>query len=469
MKKTIKKIIILIGIILSICLIYLTSKLSILPNKYILILTIIETVLNIIGILTIMSKNKILKIISIFIYIIIIISSIIGIKYGKDTLKLFKIGFNNNNIEIKEYNVIVLKESKYNKLEELKTLGYLENTLEKNNYLDEIKIDIDKKKYKSIYELYEDLLNKNIESIILNGSYIDLLEDDYNDIKEKIKIIYSFDIKEEKEKQEETKDLKPINIYISGSDSRSGLIETNTRTDVNMIMTINPETKQILLTSIPRDYYVRLHNTTGYKDKLTHSGIYGIEMSKKTLEDLFDIKIDYVVKVGFQSIIKIIDLIGGIDIYSDQTFTTRCNDGGAEKTYVKEGLNHFTGAQALSYARERYAYLSGDNHRILNQQQVLEAIITQALKDKNILKKYSQFIDSFTELYRTDIPNSLIKEYIKNQLEKSSKWTIEKQVVRGTGSMNITYSMPGRSLYVMIPDEKSLENATNKIKKLQND
>ena len=469
MKKTIKKIIILIGIILSICLIYLTSKLSILPNKYILILTIIETVLNIIGILTIMSKNKILKIISIFIYTIIIISSIIGIKYGKDTLKLFKIGFNNNNIEIKEYNVIVLKESKYNKLEELKTLGYLENTLEKNNYLDEIKIDIDKKKYKSIYELYEDLLNKNIESIILNGSYIDLLEDDYNDIKEKIKIIYSFDIKEEKEKQEETKDLKPINIYISGSDSRSGLIETNTRTDVNMIMTLNPKTNKILLTSIPRDYYVQLHNTTGYKDKLTHSGIYGIEMSKKTLEDLFDIKIDYTIKVGFQSVIKIVDLIGGIDIYSDQTFTTRCNDGGAEKTYVKEGLNHFTGAQALSYARERYAYQSGDNHRILNQQQVLEAIITQALKDKNILKKYSEFIDSFTELYRTDIPNSLIKEYIKKQIENQNKWTIEKQVVRGTGSMNITYSMPGRNLYVMIPDEKSIENATNKIKKLQND
>ena len=235
-----------------------------------------------------------------------------------------------------------------------------------------------------------------------------------------------------------------------------------------MIMTINPEKRKILLTSIPRDYYVRLHGTTGYKDKLTHSGIYGIEMSKHTLEDVFGIKIDYTVKVGFNSVIEIVDLIGGIDINSDKTFTTHCGDGGAEKTYIKEGINHLTGPQALSYARERYAYIEGDNHRIQNQQQVLEAIITSSFKNKNIIIQYKEFLESFKNLYRTDIPDSLIKLYIKNQLEDNKPWTIEKQVVKGTGDTNITYSIPGRYLYVMNPDKESIEKATKSINNLIN-
>ena len=233
-----------------------------------------------------------------------------------------------------------------------------------------------------------------------------------------------------------------------------------------MIMTINPKERKILLTSIPRDYYIQLHGTSGYKDKLTHSGIYGINMSKYTLEDLFNIKIDYTIKVGFQSVIDIVDLIDGIDIISDSTFTTHCKDGGAEQTNIKEGLNHLTGPQALSYARERYAYTEGDNHRIQNQQQVLEAIITSSFKNKNIIKQYKEFLESFKNLYRTDIPDSLIKLYIKNQLNDNKPWTIEKQVVTGTGSSNITYSMPGRYLYVMIPNNKSVEKATNNINNL---
>jgi len=468
--KTIKYIIMLIGIILSALLIKTIITLNILPIKYLILITTTLLLLNIIGIITLLLKNKWIKIITIIIYIILLAITIVGIRYSTYTINYLKKGFNNN-IEKKAYNVVVLKTSNYNTIDDLnnKELGYIKNELDKNNYLEEItnKIKINDKEYKSIYELYEDLLNKKTESILLDEAYLDLLEDDYKDIFEKIKIIYSFDIEEEIKQSEDIKELKPINIYISGSDSRSGYIETKTRTDVNMIMTINPKTKKILLTSIPRDYYVQLHNTTGYKDKLTHSGIYGIEMSKTTIEDLFNIKIDYTIKVGFQSVIKIVDLIGGIDINSDQTFITHCGDGGAVKTQVIKGINHFNGAQALSYARERYAYIEGDNHRIQNQQQVLEAIITTALKDKNIIKKYNEFLETFTELYRTDIPDSMIKLYIKNQLEQNNSWTIEKQVVTGTGQMNITYSMPGRNLYVMVPNMESVKAATSKINEVK--
>lgn len=447
----------IISILLSICLIIKIKSLNILPNKYIILILLILLALNTLEIILKKAKKTI-------IFIIILLTTLIGLKYTLDTEKFLKIGFNNNNIEIKTYNVLVLKENNKT-IEEINTTGYLKNNLQPD-YIKEL--NIKEKEYKNIYELYEDLINKNIESITLHESYINLLEEDYEDILKTTKIIYSFNIKEEKQKTQEIKELTPINIYISGSDSRSGLIEENTRTDVNMIMTINPKTRTILLTSIPRDYYVQLHNTTGYKDKLTHSGIYGIEMSKQTIEDLFNIKIDYTIKVGFSSVINMVDMLGGIDIYSDQTLTTRCNDGGAEQTYIEQGINHLTGPQALSYARERYAYIEGDNHRIQNQQQVLEAIITKTFKNKELILNYKEFLTTIQTLYRTDMPESLIKLYIKDQLENKKTWTIEKQVVTGYGDSNQTYSMPGRNLYVMNPDMKSVEKATKRINETKN-
>lgn len=460
--KYLKYIISILSIILSSYLLIKLCKLNILPNKYIFSIVIIFLILNILGIISLFRLRSI-KVLSIITYALILLITVIGIIYTNTTINFFKKGFNNNS-EIKTYKVLILKTNNYT-LEELENIGYLENNIEEKTYLNKINIQ-EKIKSENIYELYKDLKNQNIQSIILEDSYIELLEEN-EDIKEKTKIIYSFDITKYFEKQD-NEELKPINIYISGSDSRTGLIESSSRTDVNMIMAINPEKRKILLTSIPRDYYVRLHGTTGYKDKLTHSGIYGIEMSKHTIEDLFNIKIDYTIKVGFNSVIDIVDLIGGIDVYSDISFTTHCEDGGAERTYIKEGINHLTGAQALSYARERYAYIEGDNHRIQNQQQVLEAIISETFKDKSVIMKYSKFLEKFKNLYRTDIPEELIKKYIKNQLNENKKWEVEKQVVTGTGESNITYTMPDRYLYVMIPNKESVQNATKKIKETLN-
>ena len=455
-----KHIIKIISTLLSIILIINIINLNIIPNKYLLIIISIELFLLLLGIILNINKKKTLKIIGIILLIINIIINSIGLYYINHTNKFIKQSFNNNLVEKNKYNVIVLKESNYNNIEEIKIIGYLKQDI---NYKEKINNEL--KEYNSIYELYEDLLNKKIESIILEDTYIDLLKDDYKDIEEKIKIIYSFDITNEIKKQVETKELNPINIYISGSDSRSGSIEAKSRTDVNMIVTINPNTNKILLTSIPRDYYVQLHNTTGYKDKFTHSGIYGIEMSKQTLEDLFNIKIDYTIKVGFNSVVKIIDLLGGIDINSDMAFQCRCGDGIPSNRYIIEGINHVNGAEALCFSRQRKVYQTGDNHRILNQQVVLEGIISKLTKEKSILIKYDEILNSLSDLYRTDIPESLIKLYIKNQLENNTKWQIEKQVVTGYGSMDITYSMPGRNLYVMIPDMESVKKATENIEK----
>lgn len=453
-----------ISILLSIILIITINNLNILPLKYYYLFLTTILIFNITNIILIKINKKTTKIINIILNILIIIISVIGIRYGKKTIDFINNSFNNNK-ETTLYSIVVLNSSNITNIKDLenKQVGHLKQ--EDNRYLEEIKINLILKEYETPFKLYDDLKNKKIDAIIINEAYLDLLEE-Y--IKIDIKVIKQIEIKEEIEQIKTDIELKSINILISGSDSRSGIIQSKTRSDVNMIMTINPNTKTILLTSIPRDYYVQLYNTTGTKDKLTHSGIYGIDTTRKTLENLFNIKIDYSVKVGFKSVINIVDLVGGIDIYSDLEFTSHCRDGGAVRTNVKKGMNHFNGAQALSYARERYAYKEGDRHRILNQQQVLEAVIDKVFEDKSLLLKYEELLNALSELYITDIPKELIQQLIKNQINDMSKWTIIKQSVNGTGASKQTYSMPGMNLYVMEPDMNTVALATKKINEIKN-
>lgn len=469
MKKKILNIIkllfILISTFLSIYFIKVISDLNILPNKYFYLVVIITMLFNIMSLLFIIFKNKILNIIGIIICILIIVLSIIGLKYGKRTVDFFNSGFGNKSESI-IYSVVVLNDSDCDSIDDLdlKKIGYFKN--DGNNYLNMLndKISPVLVGYDTLFDLYDDLTLKEIDAFIVNEAYLDILEE-YVSID--VKVLYNFNVFQDVMEEIYSPKLKNVNILISGSDSRSGNVSSYSRSDVNMIMTINMEQKTILLTSIPRDYYVQLHGTTGLKDKLTHSGIYGLDMTKNTLEDLLDIEIDYSIKVGFKSVIDIVDLIGGIDIVSDTEFVSHCRDGGAIRTHVKLGLNHFNGGQALSYARERYAYVEGDRHRILNQQQVLEAVMNKIFSDKSLLLKYDELLDAFSSLYITDIPSYFIKSFIKEQIDDMSKWNVIKQSLNGYGSSGYTYSMPGRYLYVMIPDSNSLNSASFKIKEIQ--
>ena len=451
---------------MSILLIKNIMDLNMIPNKYFYLGIIILLVLNIISIILLLGKKLLMKIIGIILSIIILGTSTIGIFYTDKVDNLISKAFDNNKVEITGYGVIVLKDSNYNDIKDLKDLnmGYL--SINGNDYLNIIEDKIDSKmiKYNDVYTLYEDLLNKKIESFVIDKAYLDLLEDKYPDIDEYIKIIYTYEVEEELVNNYKVESLDVVNILISGSDARTDKIAERSRSDVNMIMTINPKTHTILLTSIPRDYYVQLHGRTGLKDKLTHAGIYGVNMSRDTIADLFDIKIDYTIKVGFKSVEEVVDLIGGIDVYSDITFKSYHIKGWT----VPQGMNHFNGKQALAYSRERYAYTDGDIHRVQNQQQVLEAIIEKIFEDRSLLKKYDKILESFSDLYRTDIPEDYIKLMVKNQLEDMASWKVERQYVVGSGAMLETYSMPGWTLWVMIPDEASMNSAKAKINEVYN-
>ncbi|MBR2586947.1 LCP family protein [Candidatus Saccharibacteria bacterium] len=265
------------------------------------------------------------------------------------------------------------------------------------------------------------------------------------------------------EQPEERKEEKlsfgesPLVFYISGSDSRVSVADSKARSDVNILAVVNPTTSKILLVSIPRDYYVQLHGTTGLRDKLTHAGIYGIGMSKATIEDLLSVHIDETIKVGFDALETVVDAIGGIDLYSDQDLTTHNN-----KCHFSVGTQHVNGFCALGFSRERYAYSTGDRHRGENQEQVITKIIEKVATPAYLLK-LPEILRAADGLFETSLTYSEILDIIKYQLWNGPSWTIESISLDGTGSMAPTYSMPGQSLYVMLPNDASVASAKQKI------
>ena len=239
-----------------------------------------------------------------------------------------------------------------------------------------------------------------------------------------------------------------FNVYITGIDT-SGSISNVARSDANILMTVNTDMHEALLTSIPRDYYVTLHSY-GAKDKLTHSGIYGVNETVRTVEDLL-----------VTTVIKLVDKLGGIDVYSDYAF---------KSTYdpysFKKGYNHLNGAEALSFSRERYAFAGGDNQRVKNQQAVIEAVMKKVLNSTTLLTKYTSILDSLKGSFQTNVGQDDISKLVKDQINDMSSWTIKSNSLTGTGASSSTYSMGSTKLYVMVPNSTSVTSAKEKIDEL---
>ena len=252
----------------------------------------------------------------------------------------------------------------------------------------------------------------------------------------------------------------PFNVLISGIDTYGDINQTS-RNDVNIVATVNPNTNEILLTSIPRDYYVQLHGTTGYKDKLTHASYYGINMAVETIEDILDIDINYYIKVNFTTVVDLVNKIGGVDVYADQSVQI-----GSCK--INEGYNHLDGTCALAFSRERHSYIDGDRHRGRNQQEVIRAIFTKLSSSSTILTEYSDILNTLDGKFATNMDTKEITSYIKYELNDLKDYTIKNTQLDGYGSMGPTYSYPGQDLWIMIPYEDTITNAKNLINKVLN-
>ena len=331
---------------------------------------------------------------------------------------------------------------------------------------EELGAEIAVKEYNSIQEQADALFAGEVNAIIYNEGYTGMLNESISGYESSIKVIYRHQIKTEIAVQEEVKEFSvtedTFHVYLSGIDVY-GDISTNSRSDVNIIATVNPSTRQILLTTTPRDYFVTIPGVSGgQKDKLTHAGIYGVDASISALENVYDIEIPFYARVNFTSIKQIVDILGGVDVYSEYSFTTRHGN-----YYVKSGMNHFNGDQALAFARERYNVPGGDETRGKNQQAVIVAMIKKMISPA-ILAKASGIIDSVSGNVETNMAQKQIQQLIKMQLNEGGSWSIYSTSVTGSGGSDYTYSIPGTPVYVMYPDSTSIENAKNLMDRVEN-
>lgn len=368
---------------------------------------------------------------------------------------------------IEKYSVIALK-GRYEKIEDLEagTMKYFkqgESTVDQALEQLEEKISVIKEESNNIGQMVDDLYNNQTDSIMIEESYKSIIKDSYEDFEDKTEILYTIEIKTETESIAKSVNVskEPFNIFISGIDSY-GAIESVARSDVNILATVNPKTHQVLLTAIPRDYYVELADTGGSYDKLTHAGIYGIDRSVRTVEILLDTEINYYVKVNFSSLTNIVDALGGVEVYSEYSFTGW--DGGI----FSEGYNKVNGTQALDFVRTRKTIPGGDRTRGKNQEALISAMIEKACS-KEILTRYSAVLNSLEGSFQTNMSTDEITKLIKNQINEMAKWNVTSLNLEGYDAHAYTYSYGGGELYVMMQDEESVADARQKIKDVLND
>ena len=281
---------------------------------------------------------------------------------------------------------------------------------------------------------------------------LDESEDDTR-ISDDTKKIYEFHLKEKIEDISKEVDVtkETFHVYISAIDS-FGNVTDKTRSDVNMVVSINPKTNKVLMINIPRDYFVKLAGINEY-DKLTHAGFYGVETSIKTIENLLDTEINYYVKLNYSALIGLVDALGGVDVYSEYDFTS-----GYYLVHFNKGYNKVNGLEALEFVRTRKAFLQGDRVRGENQQRMIEAIVNKA-SNPSILLKYDNILKSLDGSFATNISTENIMELINFQLDKMPSWNMESLSLDGSDSYQITYTDKSRELYVMIPNEETIEKA----------
>lgn len=444
-------------------------KLNIIPWKYILVLFLV-LLLFLIALLVcvIKSKGYILK--TIIMVLLVIISS--GLLYGRTYLdKTYQfIG----SLQTEEYNtltysVIVLKSSEFEKLEDLsgKKVTYLKDSYS-SDVESKIDFDCEKNVTSNFGEMTNSFMKGEVDAIILDDDYLELAKESIENFEDITWIIGTFEVKIKNEIIESNTDISSESfiLYISGIDQYGKVTSIRGRSDVNQLAVINPKTHKILLVNTPRDFYVQLHGTTGLKDKLTHAGIYGIDKSKNTLSDLYGVDIDYYLRVNFNTLINVVDVIGGLDIYSDKAFTAWTN----KSVHVEKGWNHFDGRAALAYSRERYTYATGDRHRGENQQQVISSIIEKLTTKEVLLKNYNNILDTLSGTFQTNMDMNTITGFLRYQLDKMPKWEVESISVTGSDARNYTYSMgTNYLLYVMEPNMNSVNIAKAKIKEVLNE
>ncbi|SDO79765.1 cell envelope-related function transcriptional attenuator common domain-containing protein [Streptococcus equinus] len=416
-------------------------------------------------VLTICKKGKVLTTVLLVVFSIIAAISLFAFKSIVDVAHNMNESASYSEIEM---SVVVPANSSVNDVTELSSVQAPLDADRSNidellsHIKDDKEVDLSTEKVDSYQVAYENLVNGSSQAMVFNSAYSSLLEMSYDNYQSNLKTIYTYKIKKSVKDKAKASSSDVFNIYISGIDTY-GSVSTVSRSDVNLILTVNMKTHKILMTETPRDSYVKIPDGGADQyDKLTHAGIYGVETSEKTLENLYGIKIDYYARLNFDSFLKLIDALGGVTVYNDQAFTAYTN-----KNYSFEvgNINLSSGEEALAFVRERYSLEHGDYDRGNNQMKVIQAILDKLTSLKSV-SNYSTIISNVQDSIQTDMKVDTMMKLVNNQLDSGKKFTVTSQEVTGTGSTGqlVSYAMPSSSLYMIQLDDASVAKASQVIK-----
>ena len=443
---------------------FLMLKYKVLPSKFIYLYLFVVVVIPLLLVLyTLLKKRKTKKkgtIVIVEILYIIILS--LAFFYLNRTFNFLDKFTSQLGYETKQYVVLVLESSNYKDIKDLKDkkIGYTSGLdTSANKALEELnkKVKLEKEEFDGYGDLFSNLDNGNIDGLLITQSYLDTLkENDEEESFYKYRELYKINVREKTEQTMKgvnvTKDV--FNIYLTGIDTYSDVTE-QTRSDVNIIVSVNPKTHKIVLVNIPRDYYVDISGK-GSKDKLTHAGTYGVDVSVKTIEKLLDIEINYYVKVNYNAIIKLVDALGGVDVESEYNFKSY------EFHYpFKKGINHVDGKLALDFVRTRKAFAQGDRVRGENQQRMIQAIFKK-ISSPSVLIKYDSILKALEGNFLTNFKTDDIMSLINMQLDKMPSWEFVTFSLNGGDDYVLTPS--GQNMYVMVPNEESVNEGKSLLK-----
>lgn len=449
-----------IQIAIAVMLFVKVGDIQVVPGTYLALGAAVVAVIDLI--LVLVARNKVSTIVTSVISVLLTVAMLAGyvvVHKLDSTLNNISTGEKYETIQV---SVLVLKDDTAQSLSDLAgtTVGSLKDddgvsdVQEKIN--EAVSTAVTYTDYMDQASLADALLNQSARAIIMNQAYIDILDEleGYEGFADKVRALYTLEvkipIKDDTSTTDNTKDGTFL-VYVSGIDTY-GSVNVKSRSDVNILAAVNTKTGKVQLINTPRDYFVAFPEKNNAKDKLTHAGIYGIDCSISTLEQLYGQKIDYYVRMNFSGFEGIIDAMGGIDVDSDYAFSV---DG---YSYVK-GTNHLNGAQALRFARERHSFSEGDVQRGKNQMAVITAVIKKAAS-ADTLKNFNSIMNQLSGTFQTNMPTETMYSLVSKQLSSGTSWNVESYTVTGTGSMSTeTYSMPGRNLYVMIPDQTTVDQA----------
>lgn len=449
--------------------ILLLMLLDILPAAYAAALLVVFLLINI-GILKLLTSSKKgsnKRLLGLILIVFLVNIMLMGCYYLYNTVDTFE-KISGDGKQTEQFHVVVLEDSKYEKVKQIEgeTVYIVDTESKMHNEANErllTKVNVVYEKEPDATAVSEHLIDSSgkmhDEIIFVSNANYEVLCEENKEFKKSTKILFTLSIAVKSDdfakRINVTED--PFNILISGVDTRGG-IEDVCRSDVNMIVTVNPETREVLLTSMPRDSYVRLHSYN-QMDKLTHSGVYGVEETISTIEDWLEVDINYYYRVNFVMLVDLVNAIGGVTVNSDYAFKSAVSD----YTYVV-GENQLDGWAALYFVRERKAFEDEDEQRIRNQQIVLKAMLKKATQSKVILTNYTEILNAVEGSMQTNMSNKDISALVKMQLKDMNKWIIKTVSVDGDDAYRGTYSMGmGRDLFVSIPKEESVEKVKKKI------